>query len=101
VVSQQSLSFPFANIQGCSSPQEALQIVENLGYHKALLAGGATLNTAFAKQHLIDELLLNVNPVMIGKGKSLFSEDVELPLVLQGTKEVLDITQFHYVVKKR
>ena len=64
-----------------STPLEALNILEKEGFDKCLLTGGSTINTLFAKDGLIDEVILTIDPVMIGKGRFLFSEqDFELSL---------------------
>ncbi len=54
-------SYP-SNVTVCSSPAEAMKIVEQRGYAKAFLAGGPTLNSSFAQAGLIDEIILNYNP---------------------------------------
>lgn len=85
-----------------SSPQDALKKLEARGFKKALLTGGSTINTAFAKANLIDELILNVEPAIIGKGIPLFAQDdfdfpLQLISALEGSK---GITTLHYRVKK-
>ena len=92
-------SYP-ENVAVCSSPIEAMSIVERMGQKKAFLSGGPTLNTAFIKAGLIDEIILNYNPTILANGIKLFSEsDFELKLKLEEVKELSsDIVQMRYSV---
>jgi dihydrofolate reductase len=52
-----------------------------------LVVGGARLAAEFARQDLIDEYRLFVNPIILGRGRPLFPEsDVRRPLQLIGTR---------------
>ncbi len=83
VSSGKKFSYP-ENVNVCSSPIEAMNIVEQMGQKKAFLAGGPTLNTAFVKAGLVDEIILNYNPTILANGIKLFSEsDFELRLKLE------------------
>ncbi|PKM87487.1 dihydrofolate reductase [Candidatus Falkowbacteria bacterium HGW-Falkowbacteria-2] len=64
-------------------PELVLDELGNLGYKKALLGGGAGLNTLFLKKKLISEIILTVEPKIFGSGISLFSEDIDADLELQ------------------
>ena len=33
------------------------------------------VNTAFLKEHLVNEIILNIEPILIGEGKRVFAED--------------------------
>ncbi len=65
-----------------------------------VLTGGSTNNTAFAKQKLINELLLDVQSIIVGKGISLFAPgDFDLNLELLQVKKINpEIIQLHYKV---
>ena len=83
-----------------ASPKDAVKKLENLGFKEALLAGGSGLNTSFAKERLIAEIILNIEPVLIGRGVHLFSpEEFDLKLTLIETEKITaDIFQVHYKV---
>lgn len=69
------------------SPEEALKLLSSEGFERILISGGSTLNTEFARRNLIDEIILDINPVIIGVGVPLFlSFDFELKLRLKSTK---------------
>lgn len=84
------------------SPKDALAILEKEVFDKALVAGGGTLNASFMAENLIDEIYLDVEPVVFGKGIRLFREDdFEAKLKLLETKKLSDNEiQLHYQVLK-
>ncbi|MBI2043004.1 dihydrofolate reductase family protein [Candidatus Pacearchaeota archaeon] len=84
------------------SPKEAIETVKRLGFDKVLLTGGSKLNTSFIEQDLIDEIILNVEPAIIGQGINIFAEGkFEKKLDLIETKKLSEgIIQLHYKVKK-
>ncbi len=90
---------------GCelaNSPQGALEILEKMGYKEVILCGGAINNSSFAKDNLIDEIIFNIEPVLIGKGLPIFSpQDFDLKLEFMETKKLTDnIVQLRYKVIK-
>ena len=52
------------------------------GFERAVLTGGAAINTLFAKFQLIDEILLTISPRIFGRGLSMFDAPVDLALAL-------------------
>lgn len=84
------------------TPQDALAILGKEGFDSALVAGGGTLNASFMAENLIDEIYLDVEPVVFGKGIRLFREnDFETNLRLLETKKLSDNEiQLHYQVLK-
>jgi len=61
-----------SNLIQSHSPQEALELLSAKGYKKALVIGGSHVNSAFAKFNLINTIILNIEPYLIGKGLPLF-----------------------------
>lgn len=69
-----------------NSPQDALAKLSEKGFDRALITGGANINSAFAKAKLLDEIILNVEPVFVGKGIPLFApQDFEIKAKLIST----------------
>jgi len=71
-------------------PEGIVKIAENEGFEKLFLVGGTKINTSFLKSNLIDEIWINIHPVIIGNGKYLFeeSDDIDIKkLELYETKE--------------
>jgi len=71
-------------------------------FETIILTGGGKLNGAFMKEGLVDEIYLDVEPTVFGKGIPLFGDaDFEAKLQLIGTKKLSDNEiQLHYKVLK-
>lgn len=69
-------------------PENILEKLENMGYKKALLGGGAGLNTMFLKKKLINEIILTIEPKIFGSGISLFNEEFDINLELLEIKKI-------------
>lgn len=84
-----------------NSPQDAVDILTKEGFDEAILSGGSRMNSSFAKEGLIDEIILNIDSVVIGKGIPLFSPgEFDLKLELLESKRIADdIIQLHYKVE--
>ena len=65
------------------SPLEILRKLKQLGYENPVVAGGAIINSLFARENLIDELVVTVSPVIFGEGFGVFEADVTVDLVLE------------------
>ncbi len=91
-----------SNFAIAKSPKEALKILKEKNFGKALIAGGGMLNSSFMKEKLIDEIYLDVEPLVFGKGLKLFSDNnFDAKLELIGTKGLSKNTiQLHYKILK-
>ena len=79
------------------SPQGILAGLEAKGYTAAALTGGATINTLFARAHLIDDMVVTISPVLFGEGISIFSEPVRVALDLKSMREIeAGVVVLHY-----
>jgi dihydrofolate reductase len=85
-----------------TSPAHALALLEAESFKEAIVTGGAITNSNFAKSGLIDEVVLDVNPYLLGNGIPLFSvADFELKLDLIGVVRVgKQIVELKYRVDK-
>lgn len=63
-------------------PEAILADLTAQGYNRAVVVGGAKINQLFAREGLIDELILTISPFAFGKGLSIFSDAVDLKLAL-------------------
>jgi dihydrofolate reductase len=82
-------------------PKKALKYLADLNFAAALVAGGGTTNTRFISEGLVDDIYLDVEPVIISKGIPLFRPltDFETKLELLETKTLSKQTvQLHYRV---
>lgn len=82
------------------SPKDALTRLEAQHIETALVAGGSTITSAFAKEGLLNEIVLNIEPAVLGQGIPLFkSDDFTLKLELSGTQTLAEgIVQLRYKV---
>lgn len=71
------------------SPKEILLDLEKQGYSTVALAGGAQINSLFARENLIDEIIITIAPRIFGQGLRLFTDSLDLRLKLMKT-EVLE-----------
>ncbi len=58
-----------------NSPEQAIKLLEEKGFSKILVAGGGKLNSSFLQKGLVDEIYLDVEPFIFGKGIQLFAEN--------------------------
>jgi dihydrofolate reductase len=82
-------------------PAEILKNLKEEGYSSVVLAGGAIINSLFAREKLIDEIIVTVSPIIFGYGISLFTEDISMALELNEVERVgLDLVCLKYNVLK-
>lgn len=83
------------------SPEQIVASLRGRGYQEAILAGGATVNTLFARAGLIHEALLTVSPRFFGDGISLFSAAVDIHLALHSVERIdPDLVMLSYSAAK-
>lgn len=84
-----------------ASPHDALKKLKERGFKTALLSGGPTLNSAFAKAGLINKIFVAIQPIIVGEGKPLFlPTPFDLPLKLQSTEKRKGLLILSYEVLK-
>ncbi len=100
ILSEQNFKTLDPNHLTASSPKGALELVKD--FEEVIVAGGSLTNKSFLEENLIDEIYLDVEPVMFGEGIPLSaagSFDKELEFI--GIKNISDNEiQLHYKVKK-
>lgn len=62
------------NVECSWSPEEAIADANERGFDHVLLCGGSESNGEFAKAGLIDEVILNIHPILLGSGKPLLGQ---------------------------
>ena len=85
-----------------NSPEQAIKLLKERGFFEILVAGGSTLNSSFLQKTLVDEIYLDIEPFLFGKGIKLFTEnDFETKLELLKTKQLSkNVIQLHYKILK-
>ncbi len=85
------------------SPKDAIKKASFTGFKSMILTGGSTLNSAFMKAGLINEIIINIEPAVLGDGIKLFREDkfYSRMKLVKMRKLPYGIVQLHYKVKKK
>lgn len=84
------------------SPRDAFLYLKKMGFENVLIGGGGKLNASFAREYLIDEIVLTVEPVAIDTGTPLFdhpNQPIKLTLLSETRLNNFTI-QLHYHVLK-
>lgn len=100
VVSKKKFSPLASHHSVADSPKKALEKLD--GFSTVIVAGGGMLNTAFIEQNLVDEIFLDIEPIILGHGIPLFRNgQFETTLKLLGQSNLsADEIQLHYKVMK-
>lgn len=73
--------------QQAKSPEEALKILEEAGVKEAIIGGGRAVAHAFMRRGLVDEIVIDLQPVAFGTGTPVFGDQLGLvPLELLETR---------------
>lgn len=82
-------------------PQSILKKLKSLGFENPILAGGTTINSLFAQERLIDELIVTVSPLVFGSGLGVFAPEIDMELSLEKFEKIGENTlALWYSVKK-
>ena len=81
--------------------ENALKIFEDAGY-KTVMAGGGKINSLFMKKGLVDEIYLDIEPIILTNGIKVFDGiNFKSKLELLGVKRLSnEEVQLHYKVLK-
>lgn len=98
------LGFPETVVVSTSSPQEqgkvnfvdsprkSVEVLEQKGFQEIIVGGGSATNASFLKDGLIDEIVLDIDPLLFGTGIPLFAP-AEIPTVRLEVKEVSQLSK--------
>lgn len=100
VVSSKDFQVMASNHFIAFSPKEALEKLKD--FETVIVAGGGILNMSFLKENLVDEIYLDIEPIILGEGIKVFdNDDFEAKLELLGKNQLSpDEIQLHYKVVK-
>ncbi len=79
-------------------PATVLRDLEKEGYSEAVLAGGSIVNSLFARENLIDEVIITIAPLVFGNGIPLFADETNMQLELM---EIVTLDVSHVLLKYR
>jgi len=100
VVAQENFQTLAPNHLIARSPKEAIELLKD--FKEVVVAGGGALNASFAEENLIDEIFIDIEPIILGQGIPLFRDkNFERNLKLVGQKKISENEiQLHYEVLK-
>ncbi|HUC90160.1 MAG TPA: dihydrofolate reductase family protein [Patescibacteria group bacterium] len=84
------------------TPQDLVRRLESEGVETLAVCGGASIYTQFMQAGVVDEVYIDVEPVVFGNGISLFntSLDVKLRLISAEPLNEQGTVLHHYAVEK-
>lgn len=85
-----------------TSPESAIAEATKSGHIKALLIGGGTINASLLSANLIDDVIIDIHPLILGQGIKVF-ENIEKMVSLARTNVTPmadDLVQVRYKVNK-
>ncbi len=86
IVAQDNFQTLASNHLVAHSPKEALKLLKD--FKEVIVAGGGALNASFTEENLIDEIFIDIEPIILGKGILLFRDkDFEKNLKLLGKRK--------------
>ena len=65
--------------QHAKSPSEALEILKNKGIEEAIIGGGRAVAHSFMREHLVDYIIIDIQPVAFGVGIPVFGDALDMP----------------------
>ncbi|MGK7906725.1 MAG: dihydrofolate reductase family protein [Synechococcus sp.] len=65
--------------QHAKSPSEALEILKNKGIEEAIIGGGRAVAHSFMREHLVDFIVIDLQPVAFGVGIPVFGDAFDMP----------------------
>jgi dihydrofolate reductase len=100
VVLSKTKSEDIGKVHFVSSPEEALEYLNSKDFQIAVVSGGTAANTAFLDAGLLNEMVLDVEPIILSDGLTVFSKqsrDIKMELL---KAEKLDANSFrlHYKI---
>ncbi len=83
-------------VQSAKSVAEAVELVKQQGFERALVGGGSQTVTTFIQEGLLNELWLDIEPKLIGHGINLIKDvnldkDLELMEVKQLDEDIVHV----------
>lgn len=88
IVYTRSKKFAEENVETTQDdPATLIEKLTKRGYKEIAICGGSTIYTMFLKAGVVDKIYLTVEPMLFGKGISLFNEEINIQLSLIDKKE--------------
>ena len=91
VLSSRDIEPSDSSWQHAKSPSEALQMLKDKGVEEAIIGGGRAVAHSFMREHLVDNIVIDLQPVAFGVGTPVFGDAIDIPrLKLLNTQPLND-----------
>ncbi|MDJ0740623.1 MAG: dihydrofolate reductase family protein [Gammaproteobacteria bacterium] len=91
VLSSRDIDPGEASWRHARSPAEALEILEKAGVEEAMIGGGRAVAHAFMRERLVDNIVIDLQPVAFGVGIPMFGDALDMTrLKLLGSQALND-----------
>jgi dihydrofolate reductase len=103
VVYSRKEKFEGENVETTSEDPIALvQRLETQGFNEIAICGGSAIYSLFLKAGVVDTLYITIEPLLFGKGMTVFSDDMNLQLELKSFEKTEGGTlMLEYKVKNK
>lgn len=78
VLSSRNIDFSDSGWKHARSPSEALEILQQAGVDEAIIGGGRAVYHAFMREQLVDEIIIDLQPVAFGVGVPVFGDVMDI-----------------------
>ena len=79
VLSSRDIELGDSSWQHAKSPSEALEMLKNKGIEEAIIGGGRAVAHSFMREHLVDYIVIDLQPVAFGVGTPVFGDVLDMP----------------------
>jgi dihydrofolate reductase len=79
VLSSRDIELGDPSWQHAKSPSEALEILKSAGVDEAIIGGGRAVAHSFMREHLVDYIIIDLQPVAFGVGTPVFGGVIDIP----------------------
>jgi len=78
VLSSRDIDLGDSGWQHAKSPSEAIEILKDTGVDEAMIGGGRAVAYSFMREQLIDNIVIDLQPVAFGVGTPVFGDELGL-----------------------
>ena len=79
VLSSRDIELADSSWQHAKSPKEALEMLKNKGVEEAIIGGGRAVAHSFMREHLVDYIVIDLQPIAFGVGTPMFGDSIDIP----------------------
>ncbi len=78
VLSSRDIDLADSGWQRAKSPSQALEMLKSAGVDEAIIGGGRAVAHSFMREKLVDDIVIDLQPVAFGSGTPVFGDALDL-----------------------